>query len=74
MLRVPLEPGAFTETVTLVVELTVSEGSVQVTTLPDRLQVQPVPEADTNAVPVGNVSIRVTELAVVGPLFVTWRA
>jgi hypothetical protein len=46
-----------------------SEGRVQVTeTLPELVQVQPVPVAETNVTPEGRVSVTVTFAASDGPL------
>jgi hypothetical protein len=67
--------GAVTATVMVGADAPLaSEGRVQVTdTLPEFVQVQPVPVADTNVTPAGRVSVTDTLAAAAGPALATAR-
>jgi hypothetical protein len=71
--KLPACAGAVTTTVIVGAVVPVaSAGLVQVTeTFPTFVHVQPVPVADTNVMPAGNVSVTVNAAASDGPLFTT---
>jgi hypothetical protein len=69
----PPAEGAVTVIVIAGAAPTASVVLVHVTVPETLLQVQPVPEADTNATPAGSVSTTETEFAVLGPALLTFR-
>src|SRR5436190_982587 len=70
---VPPSDGAVTAIVIAGADPTARASRVQVTTPPERPQLQPDPSADTNVTPAGSVSVTVTEAAAAGPAFFTTR-
>ena len=69
----PPSAGAVTVIVIVGAAPTASEALVHVTTPADSLQVHPVPDAETYAVPAGSVSVTISDVAVLGPAFETAR-